>query len=73
MSRMHAKYLGLILIVCSLCSCSSVRPYQRVYLNDFEMRSGKAGSRAFEQYVFTIREGASGGGTAKSSGGCGCN
>lgn len=54
-------------------SCQMVKPYQRVYLNDFEMRSGNNGARGFEQYVFTIREGASGGGNAKTSGGCGCN
>lgn len=56
-----------------MASCQMVKPYQRVYLNDYEMRPGYAGARGFEQYVFTIREGGSGGGSAKTSGGCGCN
>ncbi|HOO08308.1 MAG TPA: DUF4266 domain-containing protein [Cyclobacteriaceae bacterium] len=56
-----------------LASCQVVKPYQRIYLNDYEMRPGYPGARGFEQYVFTIREGSSGGGGAKTSGGCGCN
>lgn len=63
----------IVLFGALLSSCQTVRPYQRVYLNDFEMRPGINGARGFEQYVFTIREGGSGGGSAKTSGGCGCN
>lgn len=54
-------------------SCQTVKPYQRVYLNDFEMRPGYPGGRAYEEYVLFIREAASGGGSNKTSGGCGCN
>ena len=63
----------LFLMGTALTACQTVKPYQRVYLNDFEMRRGGNGARGFEQYVFTIREGGSGGGSAKTSGGCGCN
>ena len=70
--KKFALYAGVIMIVC-LGSCQMVRPYQRVYLNDYEMRPGYPGARGFEQYVMTIREGASGGGGTKTSGGCGCN
>jgi len=67
---------GLI-VAMGLCltsqSCQTVKPYQRVYLNDFEMRPGYPGARAFEQYVQIIREGSAGGGGSKTSGGCGCN
>lgn len=63
----------VVLFGAILSSCQTVKPYQRVYLNDFEMRPGGNGARGFEQYVFTIREGGSGGGSAKTSGGCGCN
>lgn len=54
-------------------ACESVKPYQRVYLNDYEMKPGQPGSRKFEEQVQAYREGASGGGSSKSSGGCGCN
>ena len=62
---------GIFLIL--LTACASVRPYQRVYLNDDEMKPGQPGSRKFEEQVQAYREGASGGGSSKSSGGCGCN
>lgn len=67
------QIITLIFLTTLLASCQMVKPYQRVYLNDYEMRPGYAGARGFEQYVFTIREGASGGGSTKGSGGCGCN
>jgi hypothetical protein len=63
--------IGFLLIV-SL-SCESVKPYQRVYLNDYEMKPGQPGSRKFEESVQAYREGSSGGGSSKTSGGCGCN
>ncbi len=62
-----------ICIMGLLASCQTVQPYQRVYLNDFEMRPGSNSAKGFEQYVFGIREGGSGGVGSKTSGGCGCN
>jgi hypothetical protein len=49
-----------------------VKPYQRVYLNDSEMKTGKRQIERFENSVQAYREGATGGG-GKGSGGCGCN
>lgn len=56
-----------------LVSCEAVKPYQRAYVNDYEMKPGQLGSRGFEEQVQAYREGASGGGSSKTSGGCGCN
>ena len=53
--------------------CRAVKPYQRVYLNDDNMQAGKQPVKTFTEHVHAYREGASGGGTGKSSGGCGCN
>ncbi len=53
-------------------SCQTIKPYQRMYLNDSDMQMGVKGGRAFEQSAESIREGASGGG-GKATGGCGCN
>ena len=64
---------AFVLILASLVSCESVRPYQRAYLNDYEMKPGQPGSRKFEEQAQAYREGASGGGSSKTSGGCGCN
>jgi len=54
-------------------SCSTVKPYQRVYLNDNAMSMGKTTLEKFNQNVHTYREGSSGGGRGRTSGGCGCN
>jgi hypothetical protein len=37
-----------IAICFSLSGCESVKPYQRAYLNDYEMKPGQPGSRRFE-------------------------
>jgi hypothetical protein len=63
----------ILATACMLYGCSTVKPYQRVYLNDAAMRPGKADIEKFDISVHTYREGASGGGNGKASGGCGCN
>jgi Domain of unknown function (DUF4266) len=57
----------------ALSACQVVKPYQRVYLNDHEMRPGQRTSAKHERNALSYREGASGGGSGKVSGGCGCN
>jgi len=54
-------------------SCQTVKPYQRIYLNDDAMQMTKRPIEKFTSKVHTYREGASGGGRGKSTGGCGCN
>ena len=63
----------LLASTCLLYSCMPVKPYQRVYLNDAAMRPGSTRIEKFDISVHSIREGASGGGNGKTSGGCGCN
>lgn len=72
---MKLKILVLMMLVACfvVAGCESVKPYQRAYLNDYEMKPGQPGSRKFEEQVQAYREGSSGGGSSKSSGGCGCN
>lgn len=57
----------------TLSSCTTIKPYQRAYLEDRDMSFQHNAPERFEQSVHTYREGAAGGGTGKSSGGCGCN
>lgn len=54
-------------------SCKTVKPYQRVYLNDNAMQIKKNNVDKLSSETHTYKEGASGGGRGKSSGGCGCN
>ena len=63
----------VLLCSMSLVSCTTVKPYQRTYLNDPEMEPGMHTAQKMEQDAQTIREGASTPGGAKTSGGCGCN
>jgi hypothetical protein len=72
---MNNKVLtGLAFIILSgvISSCQSVKPYQRMYLNDSSMQLGKKSVAGFENSAHAIREGSSSGQT-KSTGGCGCN
>ena len=66
-----------ILIICILIiflqSCTALKPYQKIYVNDPEMQMGVTSDKAFENYVETIREGSVIPGSKKTGGGCGCN
>ena len=54
-------------------SCTTVKPYERVYVDDSMMQMGISSGEAFEYYVESIREGGTSAGGGKSGGGCGCN
>lgn len=71
--KLRNSIIALAATYLFLTGCESVKPYQRVYVNDYEMQPGQPASRQFEEQVQTYRESASGGGSSKSSGGCGCN
>ena len=64
-------FLFFLILIAS--ACESVKPYQRVYLNDRDMKMGTSGAKRYEDNVQAYREGAIGGGSKKNSGGCGCN
>jgi len=74
--KKHNALFRLLLTVLfvGLCmACTSLKPYERVYINDPEMQMGTDATGNFKHYVYSIREGALPAGTSKSSGGCGCN
>lgn len=73
--RRSKRYIFLPYLVLLLggYSCKTVKPYQRVYLNDPEMQMGSNAGKKFEEYVESIREGDTPAAGTKSSGGCGCN
>ena len=60
-------------ILSVFASCKTVKPYQRVYLNDNAMQIKKNNVDKLSSEMHSYKEGASGGGRGKSSGGCGCN
>ena len=61
---------GIIFI---LSSCTTVKPYQKAYLNDPCMELAGHKLDYFETNFQTYREGASGANGGKVGGGCGCN
>lgn len=67
-------YLGLFIFsILFLSSCVSVKPYQKMYLNDSEMQLSAKKIALFEINFETYREGAAGANGGKVGGGCGCN
>ncbi len=71
MNRMLAVFLiGLISLT---VGCSSVQPYEKMYLNDLDMVLAHQKIEVFEINFETYREGASGANGGKVGGGCGCN
>ena len=65
----------LIAIVASviMSSCTAVKGYQKMYLNDAEMKLAGRKVAKIETYFHFYREGAAGANGGKTGGGCGCN
>jgi len=72
-SKNKGRGLLVCLMVFCLGACTSIKPYQRAHLNDRDMQFGNEGAGTYEQTAHTYREGAQGGSSSKSKGGCGCN
>ncbi|MCB0502770.1 MAG: DUF4266 domain-containing protein [Bacteroidetes bacterium] len=62
-----------IVLICIAGSCTTVKPYQRTYLNDSEMDLSNKSLESFESNFQSYREGAVGGNDGSIGGGCGCN
>lgn len=65
--------LFVLFLLQSTSACVSVKAYEKMYLNDEDM---KLSSRKVEQGELSVqlyREGASGANGGKAGGGCGCN
>ena len=56
-----------------LSSCVSVAAYQKVYLNDEDMKLANKRIEVYETNFESYREGAGGANGGKVGGGCGCN
>ena len=69
------KYIFILLFLLSIIfsACVSVKPYQKVFLNDEDMDLGIRSIESYESEFESYREGASGANGGKVGGGCGCN
>lgn len=59
--------------VVALSSCVAVKEYEKVYINDPNMKLSAASDQRFELNFQVYREAAAGANGGKSGGGCGCN
>jgi hypothetical protein len=70
---MIQKIVFLFLIVTVLQSCNSVKEYEKVAMNDPDMKLSARTSERYETAFQVYREAAAGANGGKSGGGCGCN
>ena len=70
--RFH-RLLLLLFLWPAVQGCTSVKPYQKQYLNDAEMELLIRKVQKFETNFHAYREAASGANGGKTGGGCGCN
>ncbi|WP_299557414.1 DUF4266 domain-containing protein [Seonamhaeicola sp.] len=65
---------GLLVITSlNLTSCLAVKEYEKVNLNDPDMKLSSMSVERFETNFQVYREAASGANGGKTGGGCGCN
>ncbi len=64
---------SLFIIALSFNSCTAVKEYQKMYVNDKDMKIGNKSIEQFEGNMEVFREGAAGANGGKSGGGCACN
>lgn len=57
----------------TLLNCTSVKGYQKMYLNDEEMMLSNRKIEIYESNFQSYREGAVGGNNGNAGSGCGCN
>lgn len=68
------KKLSLVIVsVMLLTSCTVVKEYEKVNINDPDMVLAKKSSDRFITNFHVYREAAAGANGGKSGGGCGCN
>ena len=73
LNKCNVRCAFLVPVAISLFSCTTVKQYQKMHLNDAEMKLSAKKIQKVEQNFQVYREGASGGNGGKSGGGCGCN
>lgn len=73
MYRLLKVMLALMTTAIGLVSCTTVKAYQKQYVHDYHLQPGALSHEKLEAEGISFREGASGGESGKTGGGCGCN
>lgn len=67
------KLVIVLLFLITLSSCSTVKEYQKMNINDPDMVLSVRKIERYETTFQTYREAAAGANGGKTGGGCGCN
>lgn len=70
---MIKKLAFVFFLITVLQSCSTVKEYEKVAINDPDMKLSARTSERYENAFQVYREAAAGANGGKSGGGCGCN
>jgi len=70
---MIKKVIIMAFLAIGFSSCTAVREYEKVYINDPDMVLGTKSVDRFETNFQAYREAAVGANGGKTGGGCGCN
>jgi len=73
LNKLKVGFLLAIVIIFLLSSCVAVKEYEKVYVNDADMKLTANKINKFETSFQVYREAASGANGGKAGGGCGCN
>jgi hypothetical protein len=67
------KWFAIIIIALVSQSCVAVKEYDKVYINDPDMKLSARTTEKYETTFQVYREAAAGANGGKTGGGCGCN
>jgi hypothetical protein len=67
------KLALLIIVLVSMQSCVVVKEYDKLYINDPDMKLAAKAAEKYETTFQVYREAAAGANGGKTGGGCGCN
>lgn len=70
---MLKKVIICLTVLVSFSSCVAVKEYEKININDPDMKLSANSIDRFETYFQVYREGSSGANGGKTGGGCGCN
>jgi hypothetical protein len=70
---MIKKLVFALFLITVLQSCNTVKEYEKVAINDPDMKLSARTSERYENAFQVYREAAAGANGGKSGGGCGCN
>ncbi len=70
---MKSGFLLAIFFTFYLSSCVPIKEYEKIYVNDTDMKLMANKINKFETSFHVYREAASGANGGKAGGGCGCN